>query len=148
MKNIYECEWVKDLEGVVCKWCSTKRAFARIRVCDNQSTHRPVTLRKIGRALAGMVSPNAKRYYTAVEKWEAAGSPTRTEEEIARIFAVCESCPNLVPGTPTTCRLCGCWLSKQPDGLSNKIAMATEDCPDRPSRWAQPPVSGVDLPTP
>lgn len=46
-------------------------------------------------------------------------------EEAARRLAVCEGCPNRVPGK-WRCRLCGC-------GLKTKASWAAMDCPD--GRW-------------
>ena len=43
--------------------------------------------------------------------------------------AICEACPHLTP--KKRCLLCGC----RTRGLVNKIAVATEQCPDFPPRW-------------
>lgn len=72
-------------------------------------------------------------YTKAVTRWTAAGFPVRSQEEIDRIFTICEACPHYVNDKRPHCRLCGCSLSKAPEGLKNKIAMATESCPDK--RW-------------
>lgn len=74
-------------------------------------------------------------YTKAVVKWTAAGMPLRTEQEITAVFAICQACPHFTNGDRPHCKLCGCSLSLSPDGLRNKIAMATESCPDSPARW-------------
>lgn len=81
----------------------------------------------------------AWNYSKATAKWIAAGSPTRSDEEIARIFTICEACPNFSGGEKPHCNLCGCSLSKTPDGLRNKIRFSTEACPDNPPRWGDSP---------
>ena len=77
----------------------------------------------------------AWNYSAAVTAWMLAGSPTRSQAEIDRLLAVCQACPHFASGARPHCRLCGCSLNSAPDGLMNKIAMATESCPDSPPRW-------------
>lgn len=74
-------------------------------------------------------------YVKAIARWKAAGSPVRPQEEIDRIYAICEACPHFSNEKRPHCKLCGCSLSKLPDGLRNKVAMSTESCPDSPPRW-------------
>lgn len=76
-------------------------------------------------------------YAKAVAKWIAAGSPTRSEAEIARIFAICEACPYFARKSKRPhCTICGCSLNTAPNGLVNKIAMdVTEHCPLDPPKW-------------
>lgn len=75
-------------------------------------------------------------FTSAVAKWKSAGSPLRSQPEIDRIFAVCQACPQFInDGSRPRCRLCGCSLNQGPNGLTNKIAMATETCPIKPSKW-------------
>lgn len=69
------------------------------------------------------------RFVTAYSKWLLAGSPVRSEAEIAAIYKThCGPCGFNVKGT---CSLCGCRL----EGLLNKILMATEVCPHTPPKW-------------
>lgn len=90
----------------------------------NQSPSRPSLVRK------------AWTYATAVAKWTAAGNPVRSQQRINEILAICQACPMFADTKGRThCRLCGCSLSAAPDGLNNKIAMATESCPLDPPKW-------------
>lgn len=99
-------------------------------------------------------------FASAVKRWIAAGSPTRSDSEVERIVSLaCHHCP-LFNGSICTHRNCGCriqtpkqerkeWtirgiLSKS---LQNKARMATEDCPDKcdkcgESRWSH--IDGSD----
>lgn len=77
----------------------------------------------------------AGAYAVAVAKWVAAGSPVRREHEIAAILEICEACEHFTNQGRPQCKLCGCSVNNKPDGLRNKIAMATESCPDKPPRW-------------
>lgn len=78
----------------------------------------------------------ATTYALAVAKWELAGKPTRTQEEIDAVLAICESCPFYTNDKRPRCRRCGCSVNNRPAGLANKIAMATESCPLDPPKWA------------
>lgn len=147
--------WRCDMALRECKWRSLPDGSV---ICDRCGKPSERSLRRRCR-LPGEVDPvqdpgivgKAWNYATAIAKWTAAGSPLRAPEEIERIFAICEACPhfslNVIrqQGLPDDltfggkkrphCMLCGCSLSKAPDGLKNKIAMATESCPDKPPRW-------------
>lgn len=74
-------------------------------------------------------------YASAVWKWKAAGSPSRSQPEIDRILAICQDCPEFIDDARPRCRLCGCSINAAPNGLVNKIAMATESCPAKPPKW-------------
>lgn len=74
-------------------------------------------------------------YSKAVAKWIAAGSPTRSQREIDAALAICQTCEHYAEKKKPHCRLCGCQLNAAPDGLVNKIAMATERCPLNPPKW-------------
>ena len=74
-----------------------------------------------------------KSYAGAVARWMAAGSPTRDQAEVDRIYLdVCLPCPQFRDGR---CAKCGCALNRDPNGLKNKIAMETEHCPLDPPKW-------------
>lgn len=65
-------------------------------------------------------------------RWVAAGCPLRDEQEIERVYSICEPCEQFrkakEPGKSATCAMCGCYLRKY--GIfMNKIALATEVCP-------------------
>lgn len=76
----------------------------------------------------------AGRYTASVARWIAAGRPTRSQDEIDALLAICQGCEHF-SAEASACRLCGCNLNNQRSGLTNKLAMATEHCPDTPPRW-------------
>jgi hypothetical protein len=75
---------------------------------------------------------------TATLKWIRAGRPTRTPEEVAAAFKLCQACPKFIPTAEDrskgTCKLCGCGLASI-GGMANKISMATEHCPLKNPKW-------------
>lgn len=70
----------------------------------------------------------AARYSTAVARWIAAGRPTRSQDEIDALLAICHACDDF-DAEARACRRCGCNINSQASGLKNKLAMATEKCP-------------------
>jgi hypothetical protein len=79
----------------------------------------------------GVSLSDAANYTAALARWTAAGWPTRTEAEVARIFAEhCQVCGNLVEGR---CIVCRCRVSAVGLAIGNKVAMETEHCPE--NRW-------------
>lgn len=94
-------------------------------VAEIQAKGRSVSLSRKEPGLARQ----AWSYAKAIAKWTAAGSPVRPQEEIDRIMSICEACPHFSNTKRPHCKLCGCSLNKSPDGLVNKIAMQTEECP-------------------
>jgi hypothetical protein len=75
------------------------------------------------------------RLKDAYARWQSSGKPNRSEDEIARIYTICESCDKFVEKKKGwgKCKLCGCRLNIS--GKLNKIKMATESCPDSPPQW-------------
>jgi hypothetical protein len=80
----------------------------------------------------------ATSFAVAQARWMAAGYPSRSAEQVAEIYAICETCEHFVesssPGTGA-CQVCGCQIRRM-GGLLNKIQMATESCPIDPPKWA------------
>lgn len=79
----------------------------------------------------------AASFVSAEARWIAAGRPVRSEERVAEIFAICQVCEHFRLGTSElegSCGICGCRL-RSAGGLFNKIQMATESCPLKPSKW-------------
>lgn len=74
-------------------------------------------------------------YCKAVAAWKLAGSPRRSEEEVQRIFAICQACEHFIDEGRPHCGICGCGCGEGSNPMTNKIAMATEVCPDDPPRW-------------
>lgn len=127
-------------ENGVCKQCGRKNDQV-LRMCPAYLATKP-KLAKVAKPREvrqqrgpGLVQ-KAWNYAKAVTKWKAAGSPERSQPEIDRIMSICEACEHFRgKGTRPHCNLCGCSLSRIPDGLKSKIAMATESCPLDPPRW-------------
>lgn len=79
------------------------------------------------------VLQRAKNYKSARDKWIEAGRPVRSDDEMAAIFTICQSCPSeqykplpVIDGG--TCQACGCGVAKERK-IANKIAWSTERCP-------------------
>lgn len=70
----------------------------------------------------------AVKYAVAVTRWKLAGSPTRSDAEVARIYAICNAPCKFFRQGSQVCRLCGCRLAGGGSGWKNKIRMATERC--------------------
>lgn len=75
----------------------------------------------------------AYRYGRALSRWIKAGRPARSEDEIFGIFtAYCEECEHFEHDYGR-CEICGCHVGTVQSPLLNKIAMATERCPEE--KW-------------
>jgi len=76
-----------------------------------------------------------KQYEEEMRKWKEAGSPTRSMEEIRRIFnSYCKDCEHLTTYLGATCcDVCGCFLGKT--AMINKIYYATSSCPLKIPKW-------------
>lgn len=83
----------------------------------------------------GMIA-KAWNYSEAVARWKLAGSPTRSQQEIDAILEICRACPFYTNNGRPRCKKCGCSVNNQPNGIANKIAMATESCPLDPPKWS------------
>jgi hypothetical protein len=72
-----------------------------------------------------------KHYLEAIRKWVANGRPTRSKEEVDRIFREhCGSGCDRYDKEKHACKTCGCQVSDaNASPLKNKLAMATEHCP-------------------
>jgi len=76
---------------------------------------------------AGTWLGRASRYVSAAARWQAAGRPERSAEEVAAIYEqVCQPCEYFRQGS---CGKCGCRIAKSGAALANKIRMQTENCP-------------------
>lgn len=74
------------------------------------------------------------RYIQAINRWTAAGKPTRTDEQVESIFKSCQGCEHFNEAR-SKCQLCGCYLNIGKNARFNKIRMATEHCPLDPPKW-------------
>lgn len=124
-----------DASGV-CSQCG--EVVRKPRTCPKGSYPRPQTVDrvkvKMRRREPGKVK-QLSNYKKAVAKWTAAGMPVREQSEIDRILAICQGCEHYTDEGRPRCKLCGCSINNQPNGLTNKVRMATENCPDDPPKW-------------
>ena len=108
----------------VCSVCTTPvvtRSSRCVRQCTKGFVAEPPSLPK-------QLSSWAK----AILKWEQAGKPVRTDEQVAAILEVCKGCKHF---TGTKCKVCGCRVNVGPHAIINKARMATERCPR--GKWGQ-----------
>jgi hypothetical protein len=68
-------------------------------------------------------------FAAAMARWTLAGMPRRTQAEIDERLAICQACPFL---HNNHCTKCGCACVEQ-NRLINKLALATEKCPE--GKW-------------
>jgi hypothetical protein len=66
-----------------------------------------------------------RNFGASAAKHVAAGMPQASEDEVARRFAICETCEHF---DGKACRLCGCPVVRQKQFLS-KLSWAGESCP-------------------
>ena len=71
----------------------------------------------------------AKDYAKAVLRSAAGGFRVTHPDELERRLAICQQCPT-EQFDGSGCRRCGCKISNSENVLRNKLAMATETCPD------------------
>lgn len=68
-------------------------------------------------------------YKEALLKWQKAGRPTRSQEEVDRIHEqYCSKC-DWYDKEKKRCKGCGCKVTSSSMAVFNKIKMATEHCP-------------------
>ena len=93
----------------------------------------PQTLDAFPAAVDPSLAKKGTRYARAVARWIKAGRPVRTAEEVERIHTEhCLPCEWLNQET-SSCRRCGCKVSRSKKALVNKVRVATESCPVK--RW-------------
>lgn len=103
-----------------------KREAARAEQ-EEQAKREAEALRPEGEKLGwdfGMVV----RYAAALKKWVAAGRPTRVDEEVAAIEAICKQCEKYEP-IEGRCSVCGCKILTPGITIMSKAKLATEKCP-------------------
>jgi hypothetical protein len=70
-----------------------------------------------------------KTWVEALEQWEAAGSPVRSQSQIDTIYTDhCKPC-SFRRKEGNICLVCGCRIATYGFAIFNKIKMATEHCP-------------------
>jgi len=72
--------------------------------------------------------PPEIRHPRAWTRWIKAGRPVRSQEEIQKIYEICQQCKALDTET-NSCKYCGCRIASHGNPLRSRIAMATERCP-------------------
>ena len=93
-----------------------RRAAEKLPPCESHSTQPPP------------IMTQAKNYARAVARWAADGFKARSEEEIARLYAICLECPEF-DRQNQRCLVCGCRVGTEKNPIRNKLAMPTERCP-------------------
>lgn len=121
-------------------WCKDspeyKEYFEKLRSMTKEEREAYLAEQRAANATIepGMLA-KAWNYSEAVTRWKLAGSPTRSQAEIDAILTICKACPFYTETDRPRCRKCGCSVNNQPNGITNKIAMATESCPLDPPKW-------------
>jgi len=72
------------------------------------------------------IGEKAVKYTKALIFWARHGFPTRSPEEVSRLYEICKRCEYNQNGT---CDLCGCKTNESNIAVVNKIKMKTEICP-------------------
>jgi hypothetical protein len=67
----------------------------------------------------------AANFATSAARHVAAGMPQATDEQVARRFAICQTCEQF---DGTACRKCGCPVVRERQFVS-KLSWANESCP-------------------
>jgi len=90
----------------------------------------------------GKMPPITRRignYAKSIARWEAAGRPTRSPEEVARLYATCCQHCRHFKATKRSCSICGCRVRADGKAFLNKLAMGTERCPAPTPLWVEMP---------
>lgn len=80
------------------------------------------------KSLLRTITRSVGNWREANRRWEAAGKPVRSDEEITEIVAICQGCEHY-NAKVQQCRLCGCFCRNKGMARFNKPKMATESCP-------------------
>ena len=108
------CQFQRTETGIYCPHCKRGLDGTWEKLPQRQCT----TTSFVGRV---------KSYTEAVYDWNKAGRPTRSDEDVKRIYEEkCKPCERFFKGT---CSECGCKVNKSGVPLINKIKMGTESCP-------------------
>ena len=124
------CDFQLNADGFYqctqCGWTAPRKLDkAPFRNCQSQEPDLTPEVERLG------ITPEmAKRWMVALLKWRAAGYPTRTQEEVDRIVAICVKCKHYTKGR---CRKCGCCVSHSKIPIVNKARLFTEACME--NKW-------------
>lgn len=110
-----------------CEWNGENRCVR----CGYQARRADTRRKCTGSTIPATVRQKVTRYAMAVARWVAAGSPVRTDDDVATLLAICHACPtSRYDAARGACNRCGCKVNVSSQGLVNKLRMATESCPD------------------
>lgn len=73
-------------------------------------------------------------YKEALLRWQRAGRPTRTDEDVSALLKICLGCDWYDPDKKR-CKGCGCRVTDGGIPVTNKLKMATEHCPHPEKKW-------------
>lgn len=105
--------------------CSVTNLGVNVDICRRCTDTTVVEERKNQAKLGSKIY----NFFGAVRRWVASGRPTRTKEEIEKLFEEhCSKC-EMYDKEKHACKSCGCPVAVSLDPLDNKLAMATEHCP-------------------
>lgn len=127
---------------VKCRLC--KRTHAAVAVSHCLRCQRPTKPTKpiIPKSVRVQIAPprakqieappliiRLKTWVEALEQWDAAGNPVRSQSQIDDIYKThCKPC-SFRRKTENICLVCGCRIATYGFAIFNKIKMATEHCP-------------------
>ncbi len=86
---------------------------------------------ELGKSL-GWTIEDAIHWAMALVRWQKAGRPQRTDEEVQYIVAICEACDDY-KANEKRCKICRCGVSTGDMAVCNKARLATESCPQQ--KW-------------
>ncbi len=86
---------------------------------------------ELGKSL-GWTFEDAIHWAVALVRWQKAGRPQRTDEEVQYIVWICEACDDY-KADEKRCKICRCGVSTGDMAICNKARLATEHCPQ--NKW-------------
>lgn len=104
-----------------------------IRSCRNAPDLTPIAERLAEETGDPTIVEKIGHYTVALARWSMSGFPTRSKDEVARIYAECCLPCKQFDSLSDACKLCGCPVRVEGMALGNKIAMGTEEC--RLGKW-------------
>jgi hypothetical protein len=94
---------------------------------DSQAPKENESIQSPGLMMQGL------KYAKATGRWFIDGRPVRSEAEIRLIYDECCKVCDYFNAKKRTCNICKCRVRRSGPAIANKIAMATEHCPE--SKW-------------
>ena len=112
-----KCDYVERGGKFICRICGDTRDYHVNRRCGKSAPDDgPGIVTKI------------LNYAKAVRRWTAEGKPTRTDQQVSDVLAICKQC-EFYDGEICLHHKCGCKVNNNKWAIINKIRMATESCP-------------------